>query len=124
MTVTIGASGPGHLEVLKNETQSLEVGEEHSLTVQVPEVARAFKVTLIWTDLPGEVLQNDLDLIVRVVGGEERHGNAAPGSDAFDRANNVEQVQWENVPSGNVELIVRAFRILQPQSYALVARTV
>jgi len=36
----------------------------------------------------------------------------------FDRVNNVEQVLWTNIPSGNVTVTVRAFHITQfPQPY-------
>ncbi|HEV7877535.1 hypothetical protein [Bradyrhizobium sp.] len=48
------------------------------------------QVTLVWSDPPGEGLQNDLDLLV-VAGNRERHGNAPDGSKDFDRKNNVEQ---------------------------------
>ncbi len=41
-------------------------------------------------------------------------------SKKFDRVNNVEQVTWKNLPVGNVDIIVRAWRITQSaQSYAL-----
>ena len=41
----------------------------------------------------------------------------------FDRLNNVEQVTWRNLPIGDLEFVVRAWRITQfAQSYALVAR--
>ena len=46
---------------------------------------------------------------------------AATSTD-FDRRNNVEQVIWDRLPSGDVEVIVRAHRILAEQSYALVIR--
>ena len=87
------------------------------------EAGRLLKVTLVWTDPPGESLQNDLDLIVRAANGAERHGNMPVNASDFDRKNNVEQVVWPAAPSGNVEIVVRAHRItLQPQSYALVIR--
>jgi hypothetical protein len=61
-------------------------------------------------------------LIVRI-GNQERHGNMPPGSNGFDRANNVEQVVWSAIPSGTMTVIVRAFQVIQlPQSFALVAR--
>ncbi|KAJ5480021.1 Peptidase S8/S53subtilisin/kexin/sedolisin [Penicillium desertorum] len=80
------------------------------------------KVSLVWTDYPGAYLQNDLDLIVVSSDGTEKHGNMGnkPG---FDRTNNVEQVEWRNIPYGNVKIIVRAYHILKrayPQPYALV----
>jgi subtilisin family serine protease len=67
-----------------------------------------FKVTLVWSDPAGEVLQNDLDLIVIASDGSERHGNMGT-STGFDRVNNVEQVVWTNFPRGDVTVIVKAF---------------
>lgn len=89
----------------------LRQGEEDSFEVDVPE-GKSLKVTLVWTDPPGEALQNDLDLIVRAENGRERHGNMGT-SDQFDRVNNVEQVAWEDIPSRRVSIIVRAFRTTQ-----------
>ena len=78
--------------------------------------------TLVWTDPPGEGLQSDLDLIVKV-GAKVRHGNVAAGSAAFDRTNNVEQVVWKNVPAGPVTVTVAAHRVtLGPQNFALLVR--
>ncbi|KAK4867018.1 hypothetical protein LT330_007759 [Penicillium expansum] len=79
------------------------------------------KVSLVWTDYPGATLQNDLDLVVVSSNGTEKHGNMGdkPG---FDRTNNVEQVEWKNIPYGNVKIIVRAYHIFKrvyPQPYAL-----
>jgi serine protease AprX len=96
-----------------------ESGQEESFHVHVP--GSTFKITLVWTDPPGAALQNDLDLIVRASNGEERHGNMGTAKEGFDRVNNVEQVLWEHVPSGDLEVIVRAFRIsqfAQPYAYA------
>jgi len=95
---------------LRDEATALDAGDEETTTVTVGEGA-SLKVTLVWTDRPGSTLQNDLDLIVRTADGQERHGNVSPNSTAFDRDNNVEQVVWENVPAGDVDIIVRAHRI-------------
>ena len=66
----------------------------------------------------GAALQNDLDLIVRAANGAERHGNMGT-SKKFDRANNVEQVLWANMPPGPAKITIRAFRITSfPQPYA------
>lgn len=111
------------LLVFRDEANALDVGDEESLTFTVADGAAGLKVTLVWTDPPGEVLQNDLDLIVRDASGAERHGNRPPNSAAFDRDNNVEQVIWTNVAPGDAQIIVRAFRIpVHEQSYALTAR--
>ncbi|HEX7604649.1 MAG TPA: hypothetical protein VF316_23685, partial [Polyangiaceae bacterium] len=88
----------------------------------LPEAVAGMKITLAWTDFPGEVLQNDLDLIV-VADGVEWHGNMPGGSTAFDRKNNVEQVVLGALPAGPVHVTVRAHRVtIGPQTFALVAR--
>lgn len=107
---------------LQDEATALDTGDEETTTVSVGNGA-FLKVTLVWTDRPGSTLQNDLDLIVRTADGQERHGNVAPNSTSFDRNNNVEQVVWDHVPAGEVDIVVRAHRIpLFPQTYALVTR--
>jgi hypothetical protein len=115
----------------------LKQGEEETIAVEIPKrtprhhegeadsddvapagVGVTFKITLVWSDPPGATLQNDLDLIVRAANGEERHGNMGT-SKKFDRANNVEQVVWHNMPPGKAEIVFRAFRITNfPQPYA------
>jgi serine protease AprX len=79
--------------------------------------AATFKITVVWTDPPGEELQNDLDLIVIAKDGSERHGNMGT-SKGFDRLNNVEQVLWKAMPAGPATITVRAARITRfPQSF-------
>jgi len=121
---TVDAASAGEQIVFRDEATALDTGEEERLTVPVALPVRRLKVTLVWTDPPGEALQNDLDLIVRRANGRERHGNAPASSAGFDRVNNVEQVLWNNLPAGPVEVIVRAHRVaLEPQTYALVVRS-
>src|SRR5215211_3100236 len=116
----------------------LSQGEEDTFTVEIPRespgndsvtnevptgvgttgLGATFKITLVWTDPPGALLQNDLDLIVRAADGSERHGNMGTSS-GFDRVNNVEQILWANMPPGEARVIIRATRItLLPQPYA------
>lgn len=106
--------------IFKDEETALDTGEEETTIVNVSSANSTLKVTLVWTDWPGEALQNDLDLIVKAADGQERHGNIGEGSLNFDRFNNVEQVIWVNVPVGDVRITVRAHRAISPQSYALV----
>ena len=80
------------------------------------------KVSLVWTDPAGPILQNNLDLIVVSSDGTEKHGNMGDKS-TFDRTNNVEQVEWPNIPYGKVKITVRAYHIFKreyAQPYALV----
>ena len=65
------------------------------------------KITLVWTDPPGPLLQNNLNLIVKAANGEERHGNMGAGNQGFDTLNNVEQVSWVNIPVGDAAVTVR-----------------
>jgi len=116
----------------------LSQGEEDTFTVEIPRespgndsvtnevptgvgttgLGATFKITLVWTDPPGALLQNDLDLIVRAADGSERHGNMGT-SNGFDSVNNVEQILWANMPPGEARVIIRATRItLFPQPYA------
>lgn len=119
LATTISDDG---LLVFKDEATELDTGDEEVTSITVASAGSTLKATLVWTDLPGEALQNDLDLIVSNSAGQERHGNVAATSTNFDRRNNVEQVIWDRLPSGNVEVVVRAHRSLAAQSYALVIR--
>ncbi|KAI1963903.1 hypothetical protein LOZ58_001763 [Ophidiomyces ophidiicola] len=112
------------------EEKSMAKGAADNVTtIQIPAPAgksssdnsNTLKVTLVWSDPPGATLQNDLDLIVTASDGKERHGNMGEG-EGFDRANNVEQVQWKNIPAGEVKIAVRVYRIATknvPQPYAV-----
>ncbi len=122
LAATVGPRGDNERVIFKDEATALDTGEEEKTEVEVSESDSLVKVTLVWTDFPGEALQNDLDLIVRTPDGQERHGNLPPSSTEFDRRNNVEQVVLTDVPAGKVEIVVRAYRIISPQSYALVVR--
>jgi hypothetical protein len=109
----------------------LKQGQSDTFTVNIPQAGKGavaesatttglgptFKITLVWTDPPGAMLQNDLDLIVVASNGQERHGNMGT-STKFDRVNNVEQVLWVNIPPGSAKITIKAFRITQfPQAY-------
>lgn len=117
----------------------LEQGAESRTKIDIPKLAavghgaqaplsgtsgQTLKITLVWTDPPGEILQNDLDLIVIGSDGKEYHGNVgyAVAGDRYyyDRLNNVEQIRWVNVPQGEAQIIIRAYRITkyaQPWAY-------
>ncbi|WLB54268.1 S8 family serine peptidase [Bradyrhizobium japonicum] len=105
-----------------DEKKKLDAGDREDRTVTIPAGSSRLKVTLVWTDPPGEGLQSDLDLVV-VANKQERHGNMPAGSKDFDRRNNVEQVIFENLPPGEAVISVIAHSIaVAPQNYALVIR--
>ena len=122
LQAVVGPYGAGETLRFFDEGKALDTGDTAQQVVTVSAGATKLKATLVWTDPPGEGLQSDLDLIVKV-GGQEHHGNMPAGSADFDRRNNVEQVVWANVPAGSVTVTVAAHRVtLGPQSFALVVR--
>lgn len=111
------------------EGEPLIQGREMSYPIKVPtkigtkSPPYTFKVTLVWSDDEGDILQNDLDLKV-IVGSTERHGNMGTSTE-FDRVNNVEQVVWKDLAASDVTVKVNAYRLLiahARQSYALTWR--
>lgn len=122
MPATVGPLPDATTLTWRDEAVALDTGDVWSQHLTL-EGEGQLKVTLVWTDPPGEALQNDLDLIVVRAGGDERHGNVAVGSTAFDRTNNVEQVHWRDAPAGAYEIVVRAHRAaVARQTFALVIR--
>jgi serine protease AprX len=79
------------------------------------------KVTMVYSDFPGAMLQNNLNLVVQV-GSTERHGNQgttnfpadSTAASGFDGVNNVEQIVWTNVPAGELNIKVKAMSITKP----------
>lgn len=91
-----------------------DTNPRYSRDINIGQAGRTLKITLVWTDLPGALLQNDLALSVSG-GGVERYGNPTR-----DRRNNVEQVVWANIPTGNVQVRVQVMRLTRgSQDFAL-----
>jgi serine protease AprX len=121
LQATVNALGEDRLMQFWDEDVSLDTGERQVFQVPLPRLASKLKVTLVWTDLPGEALQNDLDLIVRTARGTVRHGNIPGASTLFDRRNNVEQVVMTTVLPGALQITVQAHRATTAaQTFALV----
>ena len=113
ITVKIPNRPPGHKGV-----GSAGAAGAAALGVGTMGLGATFKITLVWSDPAGALLQNDLDLIVKAADGSERHGNMGTAK-GFDRVNNVEQVLWVNMPPGDAKVTIRATRITRfPQPYA------
>ena len=78
-----------------------KTGQSYELNGQVADATKPFRVTLAWTDAPGDParfkqLSNDLDLQV-TVGGQTYKGNVFIGPNSlpggsFDNINNMESV--------------------------------
>ncbi|GMH38149.1 hypothetical protein BSKO_06033 [Bryopsis sp. KO-2023] len=101
----------------------MTTGESHNYCVKA--LGGPLKVTLVWTDYPAspssrKALVNDLDLVVRSAG---LQGRVLLGNGVEDRVNNVEQVSVDDIPEGNIAIIVKGNFVLAshgPQKYALV----
>jgi hypothetical protein len=80
-----------------------------------------FKVTMVFTDYPGENLVNNLNLMVSDPGGKFYLGNDFAGTGTPDPLNNVEGVVVDNPAVGEWAIIVVASEVQQGmQAYALV----
>ncbi|TVY75067.1 Serine protease/ABC transporter B family protein tagB [Fusarium oxysporum f. sp. cubense] len=85
--------------------------------------AVTLKVTMVYSDLPGAALQNNINLQVAVGDAPSRFGNLG---DRPDDVNNVEQVVWSGIPADDREtkitLNVSAPRTMcgDKQAFALV----
>jgi hypothetical protein len=114
-----GFGGGGPLKQGQQDTVTIKIptGHQGVASAGTTGLSPTLKITLVWTDPPGAMLQNDLDLIAEASNKQERHGNMGT-SKKFDRVNNVEQVVWNNIPAGDVKITFRAFHITQfPQPY-------
>jgi serine protease AprX len=125
-TVTIQETKPN------SDRPSSGKGAPKEPDTATPYPSPTFKMTLVYPDFPGALLQNDLNLVVIAPdGSQERHGNMGTASfpagteevGTFDGTNNVEQVVWQNVPAGELTWKIKAPSVLHgPQPYAWVWR--
>lgn len=109
--------------------KALKQGEEFSFTLSPPELLSkgpetrdmSLKLTMVYNDLPGGQIQNNLNLaVIDPFTGELRHGGIS--EDDIDLQNNVEQVVWDSLPSRSLKIRVTAQKIRNlndSQDYAL-----
>ncbi len=94
-----------------------------SMPIEIRRPNTSLVVTLAYSDREGQLLQNDLNLIVRDAHGEERHGNCSLASQ-YDTQNNVEKVVWEGIDCGSAYVKVEAVggfaRFNDPQGFSVV----
>ena len=96
------------------EGAPLEDDGSYTRDVEIKESSKTLKVTLVWTDLAGALLQNDLALSVAVAGATRQ------GNPTSSRKNNVEQIVWTNIPSGTAKVAVNVKRLIRDgQDFAL-----
>ena len=92
----------------------LEDDDSHEFSIEIKDEGASLKATLVWTDRPGSMLQNDLDLTIRA--GDQTH----VGNTGLNRTNNLEQIVWQKIPQGTAKVRISARSLTRgPQSYAV-----
>lgn len=97
-----------------------DLNASHNLTITTADPSKPLRVTVVWSDAPGEpgadpALVNDLDLTLTAADGTQYLGNwfsggrSIPGGEA-DRLNNMENV-YLDAPSGSYAVSVSAFNL-------------
>lgn len=113
---------PGKVKYL-DQSRALRTGESRSIDVRVTGSEIPLKITLVWTDYPGQGLINNLNLIVTDPTGSRYYGNAfePPFDSSLDTQNNVETVFLQRPTVGNYKIEVMGSNIAKrSQDYALV----
>jgi hypothetical protein len=135
----LGFQGSGPLLSLwdRRHSQGLTTGETAVYSVEVRSASKPLKITLVWTEPPGEFgaddpVVNDLDLRVTspdgrttYLGNNLDNGASVPGGSADER-NNVEVVLVRSPALGSWTITVHAtsVNVGDPgQGYALVSTT-
>ena len=108
------AAGVG-LRVFEEEMRE---GDRFRITLPLTGAPLPLRVTLAWTDPPGDALMSDLDLTVRTGTGAQL-GNRRPGAPDPDRTNPQERVVVQS-PGHEAEITVAAHQLARdPQPFAL-----
>jgi len=111
----------GSSVAFRDEGRGLQWSDQASIWIELP-ADSMLTATLVWTDPPGDVLTNNLNLVVVDSAGTARHGNLGPGDKSFDTTNNVERVRWLDIAQGKVVMHIKADHVRTPQTYALAWR--
>jgi serine protease AprX len=104
-----------------DETQGLRTGDLHQVSLELIDPTVPFRVTMVYSDFPGEDLINNLNLLAIDPDGKFFVGNDFQGSGTPDSANNVEGILVENPKPGIWSIRVIASNVpMGPQDFALV----
>lgn len=100
----------------------LRTGEVHAIQIRVRSRKAPLRITLAYSDFPGDQLVNNLNLIVTAPDGTRYIGNQSAGQQPkFDAKNNVEVVHVRKPAKGPWRIEVVASDIRHgPQDFALV----
>jgi hypothetical protein len=107
------------------EGKPLQTGQKSTTTVTVPAGGGHLRITMAYTDFPGDSLVNNLNLIVTAPFGTRYTGNqsTSPGGTlSLDSANNMEVVDITRATPGKWTIDVVASSVSPgPQDFALAA---
>ena len=104
-----------------DETNGLTTGQERVFTIQVTDADAPLRMTLVYTDFPGEDLINNLNLFANDPNGLFFVGSDFANTGAPDGDNNVEGIVIPNPAIGTWSIRVVASNVPEgPQDFALV----
>ncbi len=107
--------------IFQDEGQGLATGQASTLKIQLTGSTVPLRVTMVYSDYPGENLINNLNLMVTDPSGKFYLGNDFAGNQTTDSLNNVEGVVIPTPASGVWSVSVVASEVQQgPQTFALV----
>ncbi|ADI74134.1 peptidase S8 and S53 subtilisin kexin sedolisin [Methanohalobium evestigatum Z-7303] len=104
----------------------LNTREVAETKIYVNNSSNPLKVTIGWTDYPGEsysskALINDLDLTVIGPNGTDYYGNSEVVTSGHDRTNNIEEIDIMNPDTGVYTIKVDGYNVPQnPQPFSMV----
>lgn len=101
--------------------RGLRTGQHEAFEIRIRAGQEPLKLTLAWTDFPGERVVNNLNLIVRTPHGRHLAGNDFSGQGSVDRVNNVEGLLIRDPEPGTYLVQVVASEVQEAeQDFALV----
>jgi hypothetical protein len=104
-----------------DQTQGLRTGDLYQVRVEVLDPTVPLRVTLVYSDFPGEDLINNLNLLAIDPDGNFFVGNDFDSSGTPDSTNNVEGIIAENPRPGTWSMRVVASNVaVGPQDFALI----
>ncbi len=110
----------GTKAIFIDEANGLSTGEKHEHNVKITDSSIPLKVTLVYTDYPGENLINNLNLIVHSPSGKHHLGNDFEETGNSDNINNVEGVFVKSPETGEWKIEIVADVQMGQQDYAVV----
>jgi serine protease AprX len=117
----LAAPSPAKVLFVDERAGGLTTGSMATSTVTLTGSSVPLRVTLAYSDFPGDRLVNNLNLVVTAPNGRFFVGNDFGGTGAPDRLNNVEGVLVERPDKGRWSIRVVASEVLHgPQPFALV----